>query len=220
VEAIESGLAGPWRRLEREFNEMLSNLPNSKKGQGAQKAILEKITNLYHIIEELFTSALDLPSTQEASSDKTIPNTNPSRPKVEPHLQDTNQSHSNCNANQILPDREPLERGFTFETFAQACPNYLKLATELSGPLRGWEDLKRASQQMVLMIGIAPDHWSRLTTQLGSTSSSVAIGLTYEKHIAGEVHNPSGYLSGMAKKAQIGTLHLSRSIFSRLSRDK
>ncbi|AVX06133.1 putative replication protein (plasmid) [Maritalea myrionectae] len=220
VEAIEAGLSGPWERLEREFNELLSNLPKSKNGQGTLNVIVEKLTNLYHIIEDLFVRTLDLPSTHEASSDKTAPKTNPSQLKIEPDIQNTSQSHSNCKAKPAVTDHEPPERGFTFDTFTQACPNYLKLATELYGPLRGWEDLKSASRQMGLMIGISPDHWNRLTLQLGPHPFSVAIGLTYEKHIAGEVHNPSGYLSGMAKRAQIGTLHLSRSIFSRLSRHK
>lgn len=216
VEALQAGLSGPWERLEREFKDLLSNLPNSKKGQGTLKVILEKLSNLYHTIEEMFANALDLPSTQEASCDKTNPKTNPSQLKIEPHIQNTNQSHSNCKTKPVVTNHESPKRGFTFETFTQACPNYLKLATELCGPLRGWEDLKSASQQMGLMIGIAPDHWSRLTTQLGPHPSSVAIGLTYEKHIAGEVHNPSGYLSGMAKKAQFGELKLSRSIFGRI----
>ncbi|TDQ60435.1 replication initiation protein RepC [Maritalea mobilis] len=220
VEAIEGGLAGHWKQLEREFNEILSNLPNSKKEQGAMKVALEKLTNLYHIIEELFAGALDLPSTQKASSEKITENTNPSQLKIEPHIQNTNHSHLNCKTKPAVPDNLPQERGFTFETFNQVCPNYIKLATELCGQLRGWEDLKSASQQMGLMIGITPDHWNRLTTQLGIYPSAVAIGLTYEKHIAGEVQNPAGYLSGMAKKAQIGTLNLGRSIFARLSRDK
>lgn len=220
VEALEAGLSGPWERLEQEFNELLSNLPKSRNGQGTLNAIVEKLTNLYHIIENLFASALDLASTQIVSSEKIAAEANPCQLKIEPHIQNTIQSHSNCKAKPDVPNNEPSERGFTFETFTQACPNYLKLATELCGPLRGWDDLRRASQQMGLMIGIAPDHWTRLTTQLGPHPSSVAIGLTYEKHIAGEVNNPPGYLSGMAKKAQIGTLHLGRSIFARLARDE
>lgn len=216
VEAIEGGLVGHWKQLEREFNEMLSNLPNAKKEQGTIKVILEKLTNLYHIIEELFASALDLPSTQKASSEKITTNTNSSQLKTEPHIQDTNYSHLNCKAKSVVLNNESPERGCTFETFTQACPNYLKLATELCGALRGWEDLKSASQQMGLMIGIAPDHWNLLTTQLGPHTSSVAIGLTYEKHIAGEVKNPAGYLSGMAKKAKVGELKLTKSIFGRI----
>jgi replication initiation protein RepC len=217
AEALEQGLAGPWKRLELEFNEMLSNLPNSKKGQGALNVIFKKLTKLYRIVEDLFASALGLTSTQKSSSEKITTNTNPNQLKIEPHIQNTIQSHSNCKAEQTVPDNKPLERGFTFESFNQACPNYIKLATELCGPLRGWEDLKNASQQMGLMIGIAPHHWNHLTTQLGHHPSTVAIGLTYEKHIAGEVQNPAGYLSGMAKKAKVGELKLSQSIFARLS---
>lgn len=219
VEAIEGGLAGHWKQLEREFNEMLSNLPNSKKEQGAMKVILEKLTNLYRIIEELFANALDLPSTQKASSEKITTNTNPSQLKIEPHIQNTNYSPSNRKPKTTVRNKKPMESGFTFETFTQACPNYLKLATELFGPLRGWEDLKNVSKQMGLMIGIAPDHWNRLAIQLGIYPSAVAIGLTYEKHVVGEVQNPAGYLSGMVKKAQIGAFHLSPSIFARVSRD-
>ena len=43
------------------------------------------------------------------------------------------------------------------------------------------------------------------------------MALVFDKHCAGEVASPGGYLRGMADKAGAGELHLERSFYGRLS---
>ncbi|WP_424984249.1 plasmid replication protein RepC [Maritalea sp. S77] len=219
VEALERGLNGPWRRIEAQFQTILAQMPKATGRQSTLETILHKLSQLANAIEAHFTKALNLTNkvldTNRQEIDKSAYKKNPRQLKNEPHIQNTNESQLRCKTETRKAKETHKKNGFTLETFALACPNYIELATELYGQLRSWEDLINASQQMGLMIGLAPDHWHRLKEKLGNYPSAVALGLTYEKHIDGNVSNPSGYLSGMAKKAQIGALHLNRSIFGR-----
>ncbi len=51
----------------------------------------------------------------------------------------------------------------------------------------------------------------------GSQVATAALVLTFDKHCAGEVASPGGYLRGMVEKAGAGELHLERSFYGRLS---
>ena len=48
-------------------------------------------------------------------------------------------------------------------------------------------------------------------------AATAALALVFEKHCAGEVSSPGGYLRGMVEKAGAGELHLERSFYGRLS---
>ncbi len=47
--------------------------------------------------------------------------------------------------------------------------------------------------------------------------ATAALVLTFDKHCAGEVASPGGYLRGIVQKAGAGELHLERSFYGRLS---
>ena len=49
-----------------------------------------------------------------------------------------------------------------------------------------------------------------------SFRATAAFALLFEKHSAGEVASPGGYLRGMVQKAGAGELHLERSFYGRL----
>ncbi len=221
VEAFKQHLEGPWKQLEDEFSALLDKLPCTNKGQGTLQALLESFALLQERIETLFATALGLTKTATtASSEQSekAETSTPSQFKTEPHIQITNQSPqqndlSYGDTESELPEQDT---GFTFQTFCLACPRFIQMAQEICGPLHGWEDLVKASQQMGLMLGISKSHWQNMVRQIGIYPSAIALGLTFEKHVADQVHNPAGYLSGMAKKAKTNELHLNRSIFGRL----
>tara|TARA_R100000750_G_scaffold19042_1_gene12506 strand:- start:668 stop:838 length:171 start_codon:yes stop_codon:yes gene_type:complete len=52
---------------------------------------------------------------------------------------------------------------------------------------------------------------------MGAQVATAACVLVFEKHSAGEVASPGGYLRGMVEKAGAGELHLERSFYGRLS---
>jgi hypothetical protein len=50
-----------------------------------------------------------------------------------------------------------------------------------------------------------------------SRVEEAALVLVFDKHCAGEVASPGGYLRGMVEKAGAGELHLERSFYGRLN---
>ena len=67
------------------------------------------------------------------------------------------------------------------------------------------------------MVGISEHGWNVAQKALGPEVAAAAVALIYDKHSAGEVSSPGGYLRGMVQKAQTGELHLDRSFYGRLS---
>ena len=67
------------------------------------------------------------------------------------------------------------------------------------------------------MIGVSEHAWAVAQERLGKQVATTALVLVFEKHCAGEVASPGGYLRGMVEKAEAGALHLERSFYGRLS---
>lgn len=67
------------------------------------------------------------------------------------------------------------------------------------------------------MIGVSEHAWNAAQERLGKQIATAALALVFEKHCAGEVALPGGYLRGMVEKAGAGELHLERSFHGRLS---
>ena len=84
--------------------------------------------------------------------------------------------------------------------------------------VRDWTDLHRVAGRLRPMIGVPETIWTLAQERLGHQVATAALALVFEKHCAGEVVSPSGYLSGMVKKAMAGELHLERSFHGRLNR--
>ena len=59
--------------------------------------------------------------------------------------------------------------------------------------------------------------WNVAQDRMGTQVATAAFALVFEKHSAGEVASPGGYLRGMVEKAGAGELHLERSFYGRLS---
>jgi len=70
------------------------------------------------------------------------------------------------------------------------------------------------------MAGISEDAWNKAQQILSPLVAAAAVALVYDKHAAGEVNSPGGYLRGMCEKAKTGELHLERSFYGRMSENR
>ncbi|MDA8586722.1 plasmid replication protein RepC [Rhodobacteraceae bacterium] len=96
------------------------------------------------------------------------------------------------------------------------CPEFGEMARGLEGYIRDWNGIHRAAARIRPMVGISEHAWNVAQKALGPEIAAAAIALIYDKHSAGEVSSPGGYLRGMVEKAQIGELHLDRSFYGRM----
>ncbi|MFY9210473.1 MAG: replication initiation protein RepC, partial [Aestuariivita sp.] len=160
----------------------------------------------------------------------------------EPHILITNQLNPvTCNRSEteqaagVVPNAPPEEqidreledwvaetrkkRGAALDlpTVMQACPEFASWARNMGGYLKDWGDLHRVAGQLRPMIGVSENAWNIAQDRLGPQIATAALVLTFEKHCAGEVASPGGYLRGIVQKAGAGELHLERSFYGRLS---
>ncbi|SEW36539.1 replication initiation protein RepC [Aliiroseovarius sediminilitoris] len=167
---------------------------------------------------------------------------NPREAISDPHILITNQlypvickSSEKENAAGMVPNAPPEEqvdraledwvaetrkkRGAALDlpTVMQACPEFASWAHNMGGYLKDWGDLHRVAGQLRPMIGISEHAWNLAQDRLGPQIATAALVLVFDKHAAGEVASPGGYLRGMIEKARAGELHLERSFYGRLS---
>ncbi|MEQ9040222.1 MAG: plasmid replication protein RepC [Silicimonas sp.] len=167
---------------------------------------------------------------------------NPREVISEPHILTTNQLDPvTCNSSEkeeaagVVPNAPPDEqvdreledwvaetrkkRGAALDlpTVMQACPEFASWARNVGGYLKDWGDLHRVAGQLRPMIGVSEHAWNLAQDRLGPQVATAALVLTFDKHCAGEVASPGGYLRGMVEKAGAGELHLERSFYGRLS---
>ena len=169
-------------------------------------------------------------------------NMNPNGINSDPHILTTNQLDSViCNSSEkeeaatVVPNAPPEDqvdpqleewvaetrkkRGAALDlaTVMQACPEFGSWARNMGGFLKDWGDLHRVAGQLRPMIGISEHAWNVAQDRLGPQIATAALVLVFEKHSAGEVASPGGYLRGMVEKAGAGALNLERSFYGRLS---
>ncbi|WP_424991097.1 plasmid replication protein RepC [Fluviibacterium sp. S390] len=177
----------------------------------------------------------------EQVSEKTL-EMDPREVIFEPHILTTNQlnpvirkSSEKENAAGVVPNAPPEERvdrkledwvaetrkkrgaALDLPTVMQACPEFASWARNMGGYLKDWGDLHRVVGQLRPMIGVSEHAWNLAQDRLGPQIATAALVLTFDKHCAGEVASPGGYLRGMVEKAGAGELHLERSFYGRLS---
>ena len=177
----------------------------------------------------------------EQASEKTQ-EMNPREVNSEPHILITTQLNPvTCNRSEteqaagVVPNAPPEEqvdreledwvaetrkkRGAALDlpTVMQACPEFASWARNMGGYLKDWGDLHRVAGQLRPMIGVSEHAWNLAQDRLGPQIATAALVLTFDKHCAGEVASPGGYLRGIVQKAGAGELHLERSFYGRLS---
>ncbi|KQI70589.1 replication protein C [Loktanella sp. 5RATIMAR09] len=117
----------------------------------------------------------------------------------------------------VAETRKKRGAALDLTTVMQACPEFASWARGMGGYLKDWGDLHRVAGQLRPMIGISEHAWNLAQDRLGPQIATAALVLVFDKHAAGEVASPGGYLRGMVEKAGAGELHLERSFYGRLS---
>ncbi|MHA6268321.1 plasmid replication protein RepC [Aliiroseovarius sp. CAU 1755] len=117
----------------------------------------------------------------------------------------------------VAETRKKRGTALDLPTVMQACPEFASWARNMGGYLKDWGDLHRIAGQLRPMIGISEHAWNLAQDRLGPQIATAALVLVFDKHAAGEVASPGGYLRGMVEKAGAGELHLERSFYGRLS---
>ena len=117
----------------------------------------------------------------------------------------------------VAETRKKRGAALDLSTVMQACPEFASWARNMGGYLKDWGDLHRVVGQLRPMIGVSEHAWNLAQDRLGPQVATAALVLTFDKHCAGEVASPGGYLRGMVEKAGAGELHLERSFYGRLS---
>jgi replication initiation protein RepC len=119
--------------------------------------------------------------------------------------------------NWVTEARKTRGAALDLPTVMQACPEFASWARNMGGYLKDWGDLHRVAGQLRPMIGVSEHAWDLAQARLGPQIATAALVLTFDKHCAGEVASPGGYLRGIVQKAGAGELHLERSFYGRLS---
>ena len=207
VTAMEGGSKGPWETLTKQFETLLGLLPRRDDGTERMAEILDKFTSLQSEVDAACLRAED-----DAGSllDKT-PEMDPKGAENGPHLQTTNEPKSE--------ESKHWEKGsnISLTTILQACPEFTSWAKNIGGFVKNWGDLHRTAGSLGPMIGIPIIAWKKAQETMGLQQATAAVALVFEKHAAGEIASPAGYLRGIMRKATMGELHLERSFYGRLN---
>ncbi|MCI5112737.1 MAG: replication initiation protein RepC [Marivita sp.] len=245
--AVSSALRGPWTQFTGLFEELLERLPRRHEASEQLERLLTWFKELQERVEAAYLKATEVvqlventPETKEQVYEKT-PEMNPREAISDPHILITNQLNpvtSNSSENEevaaVVPNAHPEEQvdreleewvaevrrkraALDLPTVMQACPEFASWARNMGGFLKDWGDLHRVAGQLRPMIGVSEHAWNVAQDRLGKQVATAALALVFEKHCAGEVSSPGGYLRGMVEKAGAGELHLERSFYGRLS---
>ncbi|EPX78282.1 plasmid replication protein RepC [Litoreibacter arenae] len=209
-------------RIQQAYDALLEKLPRSRMPSDLLEAVLERFRRLLARIE----GALLTPDTEEATQlceSHETPNLTPKEAKSDPHIQTTNQLYLvTCNSAEeedeatAPPGTATATRDLDLPMILQACPEFTSWGHDLGKGIGGWPDFMRCAEALRPMIGISDQSWAQAQVRMGRPVAAAALALVFEKVQAGEVASAGGYLLGMARKFEIGELHLDRSFFGRL----
>ncbi|TMV07456.1 plasmid replication protein RepC [Arenibacterium halophilum] len=245
--AFNGALRGPWVQFAGLFDALLGRLPGRNDGSDQLAQLLSGFDDLREKVDAAYFEATKMDGAVEkereikAMPEKFADKMTPREVTIDPHILSTNQLKSvirksskngehaagAVNArpeDQIEPELEAwvakahkAQAALDLSTVLQACPEFASWARNVSGFLKDWRDLHRAAGQLRPMIGVSEHAWNVAQDRLGKQVATAALALVFEKHCAGEVSSPGGFLRGMVEKAGAGELHLERSFYGRLS---
>jgi hypothetical protein len=83
-----------------------------------------------------------------------------------------------------------------------------------------WQDYVEAAYALRSKLGISQNSWGTACIYLGRTGAAITLMLTDQASLRPDnpVRKPAGYFNAMIQRAQIGELHLHKSVFGILSR--
>ncbi|MDF9301995.1 plasmid replication protein RepC [Tritonibacter mobilis] len=238
--ASHAALRGPWEHLSGLFEDLLDRLPRRNTASETLSRLLIWFKELQERVEATYLKAVraddvveNTAEATEQASEKTH-EMDPREVNSEPHILITTQLNPvTCNRSEteqaagvvsnappedwVAETREKRGAALDLPTVMQACPEFASWARNMGGYLKDWGDLHRVAGQLRPMIGVSEHAWNLAQDRLGPQIATAALVLTFDKHCAGEVASPGGYLRGIVQKAGAGELHLERSFYGRLS---
>lgn len=234
---------GPWAAFAEALEALLSKLP---KGSTTSE-ILMTLEKQFSLLLAKVSAALIRANQPESTVDN-IPDTgveavqetskmDPSGAGNGPHIPTTKKLKiESCNCNEKQTRKEQVnsaglkqsksdqenaqKRGINIElgTIMQACPGFTKFVRETNSFVKDWNDLYRTANEMNGWIGLSKVTWQYAQKCLGPQIAAATFALIFDKHQAGEVKNPEGYLRGIIRKAERETFHVERSLYGRLKK--
>jgi replication initiation protein RepC len=244
--AVSGALRGPWTQFTGLFEELLDRLPRRHQASEQLEHLLAWFKELQERVEAAYlkaTGAITPVENTNKNDLQVVKKTQEMDPREvisDPHILITNElipvisnSSENEEAADVVPNARPEEwvdgeledwvaevrkkrNALDLPTIMQACPEFASWARNMGGFLKDWDDLHRVAGQLRPMIGISEHAWNVAQDRMGTQVATAAFALVFEKHSAGEVASPGGYLRGIVQKAGAGELHLERSFFGRL----
>lgn len=245
--AVGCALRGPWAQLTGVFEELLDRLPRRHEASEQLARLLKWFKDLRARVEAAYLKATEVAQPVETTLETKAPDSkipekmDPKGAICDPHILITNQLNPViCNSSEneevvtVLDNSQPEDQvdgelkewvaelrkkraALDLPMVMQACPEFASWARSMGGFLKDWSDLHRVAAQLRPMIGVSEHAWNVAQERLGKQVATAAFALVFEKHNAGEVASPGGYLRGMVEKAVAGELHLERSFYGRLS---
>jgi replication initiation protein RepC len=230
--ARSRGTPGRWQTFERRLDKIRALLGSMSKASDRRlMRIYTALNMLAHAVQKAFISAVEAknvdakPSENECALETTTDHASVYRSE-EMH-------RANARSVSLPPDagsagewaleNEPVA-GTTAEASSKTVPpgSLVDLRTILVAcpvlqefthqPLRSWGDLDRAAGEIRPGLGISADAWAEARSILGGKMAAAALAVVAQKHGAGLIDRPGGYLRGITRAAEMGRLRLDRSI--------
>ncbi|MFC0202544.1 plasmid replication protein RepC [Paracoccus rhizosphaerae] len=244
--ALSGNLGGSWGQFEEFFADLLERLPKTINVSEKLEQLLACFQQLQERVETAYLEAAIADPVRDRCTQSSVQmaidceRMNPKEAIFEPHIKTTirlnpvasnspgndevskstsSATTQNCTDAAIdawVAEIREKRRALDLPTIMQACPEFASWARDMGGFVKDWSDLHRIAGQLRPMIGISARAWELAQDRLGSQIATAAFVLVFEKHSAGEIVSPSGYLRGMVVKAGSGALHLERSFYGRL----
>jgi hypothetical protein len=122
-------------------------------------------------------------------------------------------------------EKPPLASGLDHVTWKQvlnAASDRFRAHIPVHNRPLDWKDLVDAAWALLPELGISKSAWVEACAVLGTTGAALCVLITDHAALREKdgVRNPGGYLRSMTRKAQRGELHLHRSIFGILSKNR
>ncbi|MBF9235602.1 plasmid replication protein RepC [Microvirga alba] len=226
---IEHDLPGDWEGWQGDLERVIER----RRSAASLQDLVNQLLDLRIVVEEAFNEASNLKkeSPKGAKNGTHILTTTnlPNRKSNERRDADASQSSNATGFAGRRGFRKP-EFGLTVEQTPKplrgaetseieqiplglvnaACPGIGSYGYE---PPNTWWDLIKLANHVRPELGVSEPAWREACSVLGDHLAAVAIAVILEKHQAGTVAKPGGYLRGMLGKAQVGELNIARTLY-------
>ncbi|TCQ02650.1 replication initiation protein RepC [Rhizobium sp. PP-F2F-G36] len=102
-------------------------------------------------------------------------------------------------------------RNISLPLVRDACP---AIAESLPDAVQSWSNLINSGRALCVLSGINPQVWQEACSTLGQHVAIAAVAVTFQRHSAGVVANPGGYLRALVQRGREEELFISRSLFA------